>query len=487
MKIFNNRSSGGSGGNSGGSSVEPGDIIMSSVNKTTFDPADPMGINSKWFDLSYSGYLSDYEDTDIPRNQNYSGFEPQLATFKKASILDVANDGQITKLENGAFLYTCFNGSLNQNFNVGVVRKGLSPNVVTIEVADANCYSSVFDYDKTVYVYRNAAMSYDDLMSNTIYKVNIETFEYETITIANKRICSAYYSKSLGKFITHEFNNIDVADQTPSKSGIFISDDFENTSPAATFEALSNNNDFKNKDIFTSIKNMAYKMLYTTDNNFLIYHDTEKQLKKYTNGIASLAIDVLDKNGAKTLVVSQSLVIEYDGNYFVAYNHKLNETENYKAWVRVDTGLLESPEYCFCEQLKSFEFNSGYLLKDVYNRDFENQELPQFGYAVAYQNSMEDKRKVTTFRNSYTYEDVNTINAENNNWMIKKYFIDLNYTAIHNNEEQYIIDNFGTLSQSQPWEGNITNFKFDGFGVPGIYIQSMMPLETIKYFLRIKK
>lgn len=486
MKIFDNTGSGGGGSYSGGSNVEPGDIVLSSITKT-FDPTSPTFQNDKWFDLSFSNYISDYEDTDISNNQVFQTTSPQFVTFKKSSTFNVSNNAQITRLEDGRFLFTCYNGPQNQFYNIGISKKGFTPDLVTIEIPEANFYSSLYDYNNTVYIYRNSVFSKDSLMTNTIYKVNLTTLEYETITINNKRICKAYYDKERNKYITHEFNNINEDDQTSSKGGIFVSDDFENTSTVATFQAIANNTQFAFRTITESVTNIANAMLYTTDGNFLIYYKDEKQLKKFVNGASTVILDVLDKTGGKINIVDQTMLLEYDLNYFLCYNHKITDTSKYKTWVRVKTDGSESPEYCFCETLKDFDINNGLILKDVYNTDFENPELPAFGYAIVYQNTDVEKRKVTTFRNSYTFEDVNTINDGGNNWFFINYFYNVNYNEIFNGGEQLIIDNFGTLNSSIPSDGNITNFKFNGYGLPGIYIQKIDQLETAKYFLRVKK
>lgn len=477
MKIFQNKASG-NGGGSSDSSIEPGMIIRSIT---------PLDSDGKYFNITQSDYLAEQSDTDIVTTIGAS-FPPELVTYIKTSIYGPLNNEQIHQLSEDEWLFSGYNGLENQFYVVGKVKKGLNPSLISIDLANANNYSSVYDYNDTVYIYRSSSFSNDTDFTNTLIKVNLSTLTSETVNISNRRICKVYFDKLSDNFVSHEYNHVDSADQVSSKSGIFVGSDLENMSSQATFEALANNNDFRNKTLLEGIKNISNKMIYTKDNSFLIYHETEKQLKKYSAGDVSIAIDVLDRNEEKTMVDNCSLILELNEKYFVCYNHKIEESTNkYKAWVNVNSDLTGAVEYCFCENLMTNDNNLGFIVPNVYNYDWGHPELPDTGYAIVYQDTAESTRQVTTFRNSFNYANVSNFYESGYYFMMKEYFKNLNYTAILNNEKQLIIDDFKTILNTGPFDGNIASFAFNGISVPGIYVEKAESSITSNYYLRIKK
>lgn len=457
MKLFNQSSSSGSAVDVSGYVLKAGDIVQ------TLNYKNPVDFPTL-FDITYSSFKGEY--ASYPDLQVTSDIGPTATGLPVSESypdsLKIPYNNVVTYDIGDSFLMVgqnIFAGN-SETIRISKLKKSEWEEIIPVDINVGFPVSDVgFTFDGTyIYAFRKTKAYDTNFFIESFFKININDFTYEEISFKKRRIIKAYYDPTISKFVFYELNTVDDNDSDLSTSGVFICDSFEElkTIPDQSCEKLN----FSSTQNSGMVQQLNGCFLRKKNGDYIYIDITTKELKNYSDDSVISTINVRD--GAT--FSSYIYIYELYNKIFVDWEESLSP--NYlKSFLCVDEN--NNSTYCYPAE----PFNSCLIFDDVFNYDFS---LPEpYGPAVVYTNNS-NIRKALTFSsvvdNQHEF-NLNVVDPGFSYTAIEYYVRNDDYrNLIIRDEGDYgwrLYDNFGTLDTKTY---SIIDLKFNGFGVPFIYI-----------------
>lgn len=472
MKIFNNSSSGSGGGSGGGSGIGEniGDVFF--TYKASFNE-DP-----KVVDITYSAFraeIDEYPDLGFTNVQ----MPATIAGLKKTLELNNANlpyPYQLYEFKD-YFLFAGNNIFASGEFLVCKVMKGdwqIERNIIPVTGTNKRC---IFDGTENFYIYTKTT---DGTLINSAVKYNYITKTITNLTLKNKRIAKAYYANDIQKFVVFEVNAADANDYDTTKNGIFFYDEFDEVKEVAdmpitkyTFEG----------NIYKFMRRFENYVLRRKDGSVVYVDDVTYKIKDFTTDAEIFGL--VGQDGTVNNITEVTSIYELYDKLFVNFADKKDTVDYFASACLKGSEVLHAYAY-------NIPSNSRTMIYDkIFNGDFTS-ETP-FAPAVIYTTSSFVRQALvfgSTKEKQILMDNISSV-AQPSGSIVQAIQYDYSdddyysvYTKVNDDLSYRMFDQYGFMGHPT---FAVINLKFNGFGVPDIYIPAFKLDGFLSTKLIIKK
>lgn len=473
MKIIHNNQANGGGGSGGsglGSNV--GDVFFSYNMSFSSDP--------RTVDITYGAFSGSYED--------YPDLQPSIINAPTIAGLPVTAEYDNSILPYPVSLYefddhfwavgrNVYNTSTSMRLSKMAKGDWQPLETFDIPVGHLNIYEKIIFDGENFYIYQESTGGFTDFIDKFI-KFNINTKTYETISFKSKRIVKAYFDNTINKFVVYEVNAIDDNDSDMTKNGIYYYDTFEELKNTA--DAPLTRYDFSFYQISGLSTVFKNGTLRKKDGQIIYYDKDTKQLREHaTNDVFA---SLIGENGTNTNVTNISGIFEIYGKVFCSFTD-VKDSVSYLACLCKEPN--EDTTYAYPTTLGA---GSPFLIYDqIFDYDFSKPN--PYAPAIVYKNSS-NIRKALTFNKvksaQYAFENISSINPPSTLYEFKNYMSEdywhVNVKALDDLGYR-TYDDLGLIAFVTH---RVVDMKFNGYGVPYIYIPAYQQ-GNLNTYLIVKK
>lgn len=348
-----------------------------------------------------------------------------------------------------------------------------------IDLGVSNFYSKIiFDGSENFLIYIEANGASKKITEAK--KFNVNTKITTTLTLNPKRIVKAYFDDLLQKFVVFEVNATDDNDSDMSKNGIYYYDNFDDVKTVA--DVPLTRFDWGTNQITGLVSLFKYSTLRKKDGQILYIDKTTKELKDHTTN--AVITPIVGQDGTTAGITGFTSIFELYGRVFFSFGD-VKDATNYLALGCYKDG--EDTRYAYPYDLVA---SGVFLIYDkIFDYDFDSPTGPS-APAVLYTTSAQ-KRRGLTFNSvkekQYVFDDVNSVNPPSSVTFIDYSYMVDDYRNVYGKSDEdlsyRIYDQYGFI-QSLTYA--VIDLKFNGFGVPDIYIPPLAVGNLITYLI-VKK